>query len=512
MAVQRLLAETPAPVQLDAIGGASAGSITGLLAARTLLAGLDPVDVFCKAWVSGVSLDQLEADAGSASPLSVEATSRMAQELFKAPPGQQHAAAQQVPVAVHMSLAVLQGLRYRIPSVVSGRPPVEASTYRDWTRFVFKPTTPVDEYLEPKDVASATDVALASGANALAFPPKLLNRRRQSPVQDPRDYDDAGILNLPASGWLWYTDGGTIENEPLGQTLDLVNRIDGGVEPWSPPDPDEARLLVLVHPHPTAPSAGGTPWTTPDVQPGWSETLLRTFSVATGQSIFEDLRRLEKTNSRAKWTGEFTQVLGELVNELPEDVRGIWVERLREVAGLIQADKAAIREGAKLPAKSSQVSDDLGMVLRDLLSDVTGLAGKSTVAVDTISPLLVLKEVGASTVEEALAGEFMFHFGGFLDESLRQSDFDLGYLSTLRWLENGGLRARNGQGLTPAHEEMAIDAVRGAYHPHPVSDAPDRPRVVAHRRRQLARLAARFARVLVAERVLHRRRKVNVPS
>jgi hypothetical protein len=61
-----------------------------------------------------------------------------------------------------------------------------------------------------------------------------------------------------------------------------------------------------------------------------------------------------------------------------------------------------------------------------------------------------------------LSGEILGHFGGFFDETLRRNDFDLGYASTLQWLEAGGL---DGLGLTALQIETALDSARGAYLP-----------------------------------------------
>ena len=63
VAVQRIQTDDPNIVRIDAIGGASAGSIAGLLAARTLLAGLDPVRVVLAAG-HGFLLEQVK-DVGS---------------------------------------------------------------------------------------------------------------------------------------------------------------------------------------------------------------------------------------------------------------------------------------------------------------------------------------------------------------------------------------------------------------------------------------------------------------
>ena len=85
---------------------------------------------------------------------------------------------------------------------------------------------------------------------------------------------------------------------------------------------------------------------------------------------------------------------------------------------------------------------------------------------EVVSPL-VLPEAKTTAVSHMLAGEFLFHFGGFLAERLRQSDFDLGYRSTLEWLKAGGLRdhgldhdaprrgLRPGRGRLPAARGLA---------------------------------------------------------
>jgi hypothetical protein len=52
-----------------------------------------------------------------------------------------------------------------------------------------------------------------------------------------------------------------------------------------------------------------------------------------------------------------------------------------------------------------------------------------------ISPLIVAAP--GQAVEDLLAGEFLAHFGGFMDVDLRWSDFALGYDSVLKWMEEG---------------------------------------------------------------------------
>src|SRR4051812_6091370 len=63
VALQHLNGSGRRDVRIDAIAGASAGSITGLLTARILLDGVDPVAVMWRAWVTMPSLDSLEGGA-----------------------------------------------------------------------------------------------------------------------------------------------------------------------------------------------------------------------------------------------------------------------------------------------------------------------------------------------------------------------------------------------------------------------------------------------------------------
>ena len=104
-----------------------------------------------------------------------------------------------------MALASLAGLNYELVSLEQGTS-VTAATYVDWYPIEISTKTPDSDY---RIYAAA---AIASGSNAVGFQPELLNRSK-----DRSSYLDAGVVNFPESGKLWYTDGGTIDNEPLGE-------------------------------------------------------------------------------------------------------------------------------------------------------------------------------------------------------------------------------------------------------------------------------------------------------
>lgn len=445
VAVQRLLRVSPPPIRIDAIGGASAGSITGLLATRTLLAGLDPVYVMHEAWVRRDSLAALFTRDPHA-PLSLEPLRAAAKELLE--PGPEHAGQpiQQVPVKLHMALAALRGLNYRIRRL--DEPAIDASTYLDWGTFALTPGQEARAaYFEPKG-ASAIEFALASGANAFGFAPRKLNRKIRK--EDLAELAKGRIVNFPRSGWLWYTDGGTVENEPLGRTLDLANDIDRD-------DPGGRRIHLLVHPHPTAPPDDDS-WADPADQPEWTRTLVRAQMIQRTQSLYDDLRHVEKTNSRIVWTNRVVEVVTPLLKKTRASETA-----LRDLVGEIRGEKAILTrspENSSEPAnETTDVPGDLEALLLRVLQEATGLAGKEEVRVEVVSPL-ILEEASGLPVERLLAGEFLGHFGGFLDEALRTSDFALGYRSMLVWLRGLGRI-----GLDPALTSEAVAAAEQRYDP-----------------------------------------------
>jgi hypothetical protein len=453
IAVQALADRDEPPIRVDAIGGASAGSITGMLTARCLLEGLDPIHIMAEAWVRRGSLAAMRTNDAHA-PLSVEALRRSAVELLDPPAEHRGRPRQATPVVLHTALGCLRGLTFRMGRLEG--PPIEASTFMDWGVFTLTPGMSVSDYTEPKD-ASVVDFALASGANTFGFPPKILNRTTRP--DDVALLEEHDIINLPPdwSGSLWYTDGGTLDNEPLGRTFDIANEVDA--------DGSGRRVHLLIHPHPEAVSTD-TAWTLPDRRPSWTATLQRCDRLQRTRSIYDDLRIAEKTNSRLVWAEHLRNAITPLLEE--HDDR--WAPTLRQVLKTITQQKAAIdrREPDAIQPSDDARSEALGAVEPDLsavelfrriLAAATGLGGKHPARIEVISPML-LPEATTSRVEDLLAGEFLMHFGGFLDERLRWHDFELGYRSVQGWLK--GLERL---GLEPADAALADAEVARRYEP-----------------------------------------------
>lgn len=474
------------PLAVDSIGGASAGSITAILAARVLTGGLDPVETMRQAWVEKASLLRM-LWGGLRSPLDIRANVQMAETLLCA--ADDPAKIQGVGIWVSMALANLRGLDYKI-SVLNhdgrqrmrglARHTIESASYLDWRNYYFTPGGGPAQFLTPSDRSSVL-FALASGANEFGFQPNWLNRDRAA-------YMKAAVANFPlASDGFWYTDGGTIDNEPLGRTMDIANRVDDDM-PFA--GHERRRLHLLVHPHPDAPPPDAVlDWADEKDRPRFTGVLSRAVSLVRYQSLYQDVLRAEKTNSRILWTQDLIKAIRPLI---PSSAEASWIQALQSVIGAVDQDKRSLGP----PWRFGDVPLDYGVqppqsavtpgggnledVLWQAIRKTTGLEGRNLSGVEAISPLLNLPKPGRQQpgqppgppgppsppaspasrpprVDDLLAGELLGSFGGFLDRKLRQSDFLLGYQSTRIWLEDSGLQR---YGLGAAEAATVLKAVR----------------------------------------------------
>ncbi len=409
---------------IDSIAAASAGSITALLTARSLLRSVDPVKLLTAAWVENVSFQAMKTNSTDA-PLSSDALTEMATKVLDPggiPEGQPETW-QREPVLVSMALTSLAGLTYKLPDLAR-QTTVDAPTFLDWYRVSLTSAVGSDGYL---DHAQA---AIASGSNAIGFPAKQLNR-----LADKAQYDQAGLVGFPDDGLFWYTDGGTVDNEPLGRTIDLAQEVGS----------DDKRLYLLIHPDPAFPTSTPSPvWGGDAPLPPWVRTGTHAFSISRSQSIYEDLLRLEKTNSRLEWIGTVAPAVtsglaagirdanlsADQASELRTNLVGALGKALREVRGAQEqvaslANRTAVDHGA-------DDTDDWTTILDTLVRAASGLEERDQIKVEVVSP--TVDPSVAEPPSKQLAGAFFFHFGGFFDIKFRQSDFALGYRNMSYWL------------------------------------------------------------------------------
>lgn len=396
-------------VRVDAVGGASAGAIVGVIVAYSLLEGIDGPSVLHEAWVERVSIDTL-LRRGARGPLSLEGVRQSLPELLE---GGRRGAAQPHPLVLHVALTGLRGLTYDIHGL-RGNKPASGVTYADWKDFRLDAGGGIEQLLRPSG-SSPLETALASASHPGAFAPRVLDRRR-----DRDEYRRQGISNLPRSGWLWYSDGGLIQSEPLGRMLVAARAVDhGGPE-------DAYRMTLLVDPRSEEPS-DAEEWSDHDYDATWARGLARALAVLPEQAVYDDLRSVERDNYRLDWLAGLVDAIdGHLAYHAREDL----VALLQRIAEERRKLRGGATEAADPTGGDSQVSE----LLRRAVAHIGGLTGKQRVAVDVISPVLLADRGG---VGDLLAGELLGDFGGFLDRDLRRSDFALGYESTLAWCHDG---------------------------------------------------------------------------
>jgi predicted acylesterase/phospholipase RssA len=439
VAVNHLTDAEGVEATVDAVGGASAGSIVALCAAHSLVEGIDPVHLMREAWVEGVSLELLQGGASRA-PLTFDRLRDSVPRLLdprdeQGRPANRVAARQESPVILHVGLTGLQGLTYPIRGLREDSP-VSAATYADWRRFELEPGGGVQQVVEPEGHAPL-DYVLASSAHPGGFAPRILDRR-----EDEEGYRSRGIDSFPESGRLWYTDGGLLQSQPLGRVLAAAQRPEREGE-------EAHHMNVLIDPRSEAPSAS-THWSDPELEPTWQAGLARALAILPAQVLYEDLRRIEKDNSRLAWAEQLIDALAPHLDDGASDA-------LREVIERIDEDRAQLRSDE--PGRDGGRSDeppDAHAVLRRAVAEIGGLRGKRHVEVDVISPLVLAD--GSGDVAGLLAGELVGDFGGFLSRDLRLSDFALGYESAVAWAA-GGLRHC---GLGDEVADRAAAAVEGA--------------------------------------------------
>lgn len=456
----------PGRLRIDAIGGASAGALVGLLGAWAIAAGRDPVRMLREAWVERVDIDLLRGEDGRA-PLDFDRLRERFVELLDEAPS---SGAIRDELTVQVSLTGLRGMTYPVRGL-RGADSIRAATYADWFAQRLGADVILADVTEPVD-ASLLDAALASAANPGGFAPRLLDRTTHRDL-----YEQHGIEDLPEPLTLWFSDGGLVQSEPVGRVVGMAEGSEAA-----------QRVAVLVDARSEDPGAVEE-WSDPERAPHWVAGLQRGLAILPAHEIYEDLRRLERDNARLRWVERLTE---ELVGHLDESARG----GLRTVLAEIAEAEAHRRPAGHRPGLERPDGDTLDAHLRAALGELAGVRGKEQVEADVITPLLLLDEGASATT--LLAGEILGDFGGFLDRSLRASDFDLGYASAHAWVRDGLAR-------TDLSDEDVAAAVVAVERAHSVdwrrtNRGGVAPADLGHRARAAgARLGLQLLRVTLAE-------------
>lgn len=415
--MQEVNAREEGAVAIDVISGASAGALTGLLSARVILAGDDPIPAFRWAWIAAPSLRALQG-TGPWAPLSLRRAKAVADTLIFAPSPVDSPLGQPTPIRLDIALASLRGFTYDIPQGLNpglAGSPVPGTSYLDWSQHLLRQLPPgsTPQGSDEDDWREAVDSVIASASDPLGFSARRLDREPQR-----ARYTAAGVKNLPDASEslrLWYSDGGLLDNEPLARCLRTVAALDGA--------PTPARLVVLVRSSTRQSPAAESPAWAGSTHPRFTETLVRALDLITAHALAADLEQVNKMNARLRWTKDVAVAIGGL---LTDDRRA--QELLAPLLTQIQAESQQLRrpDGLPLPP-ASPGSRTSAQLVEALLRAASGLDSKQPADLAVITPD---PDYPAPPPNRDLVG--------FVQRGQREAFFTSGYWTTLGWMRNGG--------------------------------------------------------------------------
>jgi len=471
--IQELNALQADTVVVDVIAGASAGALTGLLTARVLLAGDDPVSVLRQAWVVAPSLRALRG-RGSWAPLSLRPARAVAQTLVFASSQPDSRPRQACPVALNIALGCLRGFTREIPPDTppdSGQRVVYAD-YMDWSSYELC-AVPDDDGSHAERWTQAIDSAMASASHPVAFRARVLDRSAER-----SGYVESGVTNLPAHEEglrLWYTDGGLLDNEPLGRCVDVVAELDGGQA--------ASRLVMLVRSAARwPPSANSRAWSGQG-RPRWIQTLARALDIIATQAAGRDLLEVEETNARLLWT---KQVAARIAERIAEDEQT--QADFRHLLSDVDEGRSAFARMRRRPVTRADPGDgSVAELVEAILKSASGLTGKQIVEVAVIAP-----------DDEFPGPQPLNSLVAFIERRQREDNFAVGYGTMLRWIESAQtLEDRVAPELI---RSAVVAAGRKVRQPSPRRIARDQARGLSIRARlQLLRLAGRTSLIARAD-------------
>ncbi len=419
-----------AKLAMDAISGASAGSITGLILAQGIGLNLTPDDMerllrLC--WVELLDIKELLApsppgEVDVRSVFSDQVVTQIINKTLSIPPDPPGASVE--PLALWLTMTNLDGVPFVInfdrPEHAQPGPQLYALDYKDFVPFLItgeqiKMVSPrmIPDANEPAASAQwklAANAARASSAFPVTFPPAYQSRDlthypdfmafreavEKDRVADNSKPDPTGPRSpeaLPTTGTFQFADGGLFSNQPIGRCIDAVAYLNNLYPERDPNAPESSgmvgRSFIVIDPVPQTPR---------DV-----EAALRDI--------------INHENDASLPTAIVGKILGAYFNT------AVYAD-FRNAAELNVTIRNMRTELAKL--------DLLGLPLEKLneikqgILKAAGLADKNDVT---------LQRIPSSTApNRKLAGEFDGHFGGFFRSDYRAADFITGRSEARSWL------------------------------------------------------------------------------
>ena len=460
-------------ILIDVMTGASAGAMTAAIVAHKMLYSAsefrDPYDnPLYNVWVKRIDLRGLmeteDNETGEVEPAlrsifssdmvediaEKSLLARYATEELPAPITHMAAARS---ISIGMTLTNLNGVDYGYDMQPCGK--FIYTRHEDqFTRVVS-----LEGSDKPEVWRELADAAVASGSYPLAFRAKEMDRRRG-------EYEKKGLepwTDDPSR--FTYTDGGVLQNEPLGMAKNLVDAID---KHWH----NDSRFYLFVSPHGRTSSADSSFC---EATADYFQMMKRLAKVLLGQSEFQDWITAVEMN-------EQIALMDARARELAEKLRSGEIKSgslKRTADGLLQVlftqpTRTGTRQVAKIGTES--LADARRRIEHQYREEIASL-GVGSYSADAFRDTVLAFETaanlgqcdymriyGIAVSEELLAGADLSGFLGFFDERYRVHDYDRGRMVARMVLNDPVMSERGELGpirYTPMHTNPIDSTLNG---------------------------------------------------
>ena len=435
-------------IVVDVLTGASAGGMTAIILAQKLLYAGDefkgPYDnPLYNTWVKRITLEGLQ-DPGDDEPalhsiFSSDLITAISQETLMgryasgAPPEPVAHLAADVQVQVGVALTNLNGVVYGYDVKPAGR-----FNYVDYgdqmTRSVVARGCDTAEFWEPLRQA-----AVACGAFPFAFRAQDI---RRSAKQEAGDYNSVNMQPWDRDPQTFtYSDGGILQNQPLGMAKNLVDFIDKHLD-------QERRFYLFVSPHAKDPEANDSFHA---ASADYLRLLERLIDVIMGQSGFEDWVTARDVNERIELLDQRAAGLQSAITSGAIDVASLAKTAASLLDLFFGPAKQHVPPGATKPETLQQAQQRIANQYKTEMAALGGLTAQAIAFRDAVLAFETAAGLGARdhmTIygviadSNELAGAGLQAFLGFFDQRFRDHDYDVGRTKARAVLANaqqGGL-------------------------------------------------------------------------
>ena len=438
-------------IVIDVLTGASAGGMTAIILAQKLLYSADefrgPYDnPLYNTWVKRISLAGLQATQDDESALNslfssnlVEAISREAlMQRYAAmppPPAKAYAGVGDA-IRVGVALTNLNGVGYGYPVTPDGQ--FDYIDYGDQlTRQVIGASCDTPDFWEPLRQA-----AVASGAFPIAFRPQDIQRSAKT---EPDDYTNQNLEPWDRDPMQFtYSDGGILQNQPLGMAKNLVDLIDVHMH-------QEERFYLFVSPHAKDPDANDSFHA---ANADYLHLIQRLIDVVMGQSGFEDWITAQGVNHRVELLDTRAEGLKSAILDGEIDVTCL-AKTAESLLKLFFPDGEHLSPGATAPETLVQAQARIAVQYEEEVSALGGVPDGANAFRDAVLAFETAAGLGARDVmtiygitatQNELAGAGLQSFLGFFDQRFRDHDYDVGRTHAREVLTNLALASPNALG------------------------------------------------------------------